>query len=78
VTKFYETMLVWMLAVPLSVLIFFIFGVLATIPTYLCWNYALVPAVTDAHLANIGWLQAFGLAILIKMIQPQVNVKKDE
>ncbi len=53
-----------------------IFGLLLSLPVMLLWNIALVPAIPG--LAEIGWLQAWGILILCSFLfKPTVSSKKD-
>jgi hypothetical protein len=50
-----------------SVLLFiFACGLLLSLPVMLLWNWALVPAVPG--LAEIGWLQAWGIFVLCTIL----------
>jgi len=49
-------------ALVLGVILVVAFGLLLSLPVMLLWNYCLVGAV--AGVAEIGWLQAWGILIL--------------
>ena len=51
-------------------------GLLFSLPVMLLWNIALVPAIPG--LAQIGWLQAWGILILCSFLfKPTISNKKD-
>jgi hypothetical protein len=52
--------IVGLLSAAVGLIIFF--GLLFSLPVMLLWNAALVPAIPG--LAEIGWLQAWGIVIL--------------
>lgn len=50
------------------------FGLLFSLPVMLLWNIALVPAIPG--LAEIGWLQAWGILILCGFLfKPTITTK---
>ena len=52
------------------------FGLLFSLPVMLLWNIALAPAIPG--LAQIGWLQAWGILILCGLLfKPTVPSNKD-
>lgn len=58
----------------LAIIVFF--GLLVSLPVMWLWNIALVPAIPG--LAEIGWLQAWGILVLSGLLfaRPNTNAKK--
>lgn len=52
------------------------FGLLFSLPVMLLWNIALVPAIPG--LAEIGWLQAWGILILCGFLFKPTITNKSE
>ena len=52
-----------------------IFGLLLSLPVMLLWNIALVPAIPG--LAEIGWLQAWGILILCNILIKPITLPKN-
>jgi hypothetical protein len=52
-----------------------VFGLLLSLPVMLLWNLCLVPAIPG--LAQVGWLQAWGILILCGLLfKPTANNSK--
>lgn len=52
-----------------------VFAGLASLPVWLLWNWALVPAIPAIQ--EIGWLQALGILILCSLLFKPSHSKKD-
>ena len=66
--------IVGLLSAAVGLIIFF--GLLFSLPVMLLWNAALVPAIPG--LAEIGWLQAWGLLVLSGiMFKPVASSKSN-
>ena len=52
-----------------------VIGLLFSLPVMLLWNIALVPAIPG--LAEIGWLQAWGILILCNFLFKPTASSKD-
>ena len=65
---------VGLLAAAVGLIVFF--GLLFSLPVMWLWNIALVPAIPG--LAQIGWLQAWGILILCGLLfKPSHSSNKD-
>lgn len=66
--------IIGLLSAAVGVIVFF--GLLFSLPVMWLWNVALVPAIPG--IAEIGWLQAWGILILCGFLfKPSVNSSKD-
>jgi hypothetical protein len=52
-----------------------VLGLLLSLPVMLLWNVALVPAIPG--LAEIGWLQAWGILILCNVLFKPITLPKN-
>jgi hypothetical protein len=65
--------IVGLLAAAVGLILFL--GLLFSLPVMLLWNAALVPAIPG--LAEIGWLQAWGILILFGLLfKPTISSKE--
>ena len=66
--------IVGLLSAGIGLIVFF--GLLLSLPVMWLWNVALVPAIPG--LAEIGWLQAWGILILCNFLfKPTVSNKSE-
>jgi hypothetical protein len=59
----------------LGIVVITILGLLFSLPVMLLWNACLVPAIPG--LAQIGWLQAWGISILCGFLFKNSTSSKD-
>lgn len=66
--------IVGLLSAGIGLIVFF--GLLLSLPVMWLWNIALVPAIPG--LAEIGWLQAWGILVLCNFLfKPTVSNKSE-
>jgi hypothetical protein len=59
-----------------AVLISIIAGLILSYPAMLLWNSCFVPAVTFAK--EIGWLQAWGIMIMVGLMTAKTSTKIED
>lgn len=66
--------IVGLLSAAVGLIVFF--GLLFSLPVMWLWNVALVPAIPG--IAQIGWLQAWGISILCGLLFKQAHSSNKE
>lgn len=58
------------------IVVIVIYGLIASLPVWLLWNYCLLGAIDGIH--EISWLQAWGILVLFSLLFKTTQTEKKE